>query len=277
MHRSTRKTPPAPDSRRRPHSALAQCLSVLLVEDDRADALLVEELIADAVYRYHAWSGRSRWPTLNANFHAPARIACCWISTFLTPRASMLSTASASGMPAIPIVVLTGLNDEHFGISAVASGAQDYLVKGRVEPENAAARAALCDRAQAGRAHRRRICTRASSGRGENARLERGLLPSPLLLDDPGVDIVTQYRPSRENALLGGDFYDVGANAGRDRPRHDRRRRRARTGRGRPWGRIANRLAGTDLRRASWQSSACGSSNGSCRRTRRARRSSRRC
>ena len=37
--------------------------------------------------------------------------------------------------PSIPIVVLTGLNDEHFGISAVASGAQDYLVKGRVEPE----------------------------------------------------------------------------------------------------------------------------------------------
>ena len=34
----------------------------------------------------------------------------------------------------------------------------------------------------------------------ENARLERGLLPSPLLLDDPGVDVVTQYRPSRKSA-----------------------------------------------------------------------------
>jgi serine phosphatase RsbU (regulator of sigma subunit) len=42
----------------------------------------------------------------------------------------------------------------------------------------------------------------------ENARLERGLLPSPLLLDDPGVDIVARYRPSRQFALLGGDFYD---------------------------------------------------------------------
>ena len=42
----------------------------------------------------------------------------------------------------------------------------------------------------------------------ENARLERGLLPSPLLLDCPGVDIVAQYRPSRQFALLGGDFYD---------------------------------------------------------------------
>jgi serine phosphatase RsbU (regulator of sigma subunit) len=34
-------------------------------------------------------------------------------------------------------------------------------------------------------------------------------VPSPLLLDDPGVDVVAQYRPSRENAQLGGDFYDV--------------------------------------------------------------------
>ena len=43
----------------------------------------------------------------------------------------------------------------------------------------------------------------------ENTLLERGLLPSPLLLDDPGVDIVARYRPSREDALLCGDFYDV--------------------------------------------------------------------
>ena len=42
----------------------------------------------------------------------------------------------------------------------------------------------------------------------ENARLERGLSPSPLLLDNPGVEIIARYVPSRENALLGGDFYD---------------------------------------------------------------------
>ena len=42
----------------------------------------------------------------------------------------------------------------------------------------------------------------------ENARLERGLSPSPLLLDNPGVDIIARYVPSRENTLLGGDFYD---------------------------------------------------------------------
>ena len=35
----------------------------------------------------------------------------------------------------LPVVVLTGLHDDQFGVSAVASGAQDYLVKGHVEPD----------------------------------------------------------------------------------------------------------------------------------------------
>ena len=56
----------------------------------------------------------------------------------------------------IPIIVLTGLNDEHFGVSAVASGAQDYLVKGRVDPEMLRRAVLYCHRAQARRAHRRR-------------------------------------------------------------------------------------------------------------------------
>ena len=110
--------------------------------------------------------------------------------------------------PSIPIVVLTGLNDEHFGISAVASGAQDYLVKGRVEPETL--RRSLLYAIERKRAELTAVELHASRIRaGENARLERGLQPSPLLLDDPGVDIITRYRASRAYALLGGDFYDV--------------------------------------------------------------------
>ncbi|MCQ0023331.1 serine/threonine-protein phosphatase [Streptomyces somaliensis DSM 40738] len=42
----------------------------------------------------------------------------------------------------------------------------------------------------------------------ENARLERGLLPTPLL---QGSDLrfAARYRPGRSRALLGGDFYDT--------------------------------------------------------------------
>jgi serine phosphatase RsbU (regulator of sigma subunit) len=42
----------------------------------------------------------------------------------------------------------------------------------------------------------------------ENARLERGLLPTALV-HDPQVDLTTGYRPGRRRALLGGDFYDA--------------------------------------------------------------------
>jgi GAF domain-containing protein len=38
--------------------------------------------------------------------------------------------------PGVPIVVLSGLHDEAMAIRAVREGAQDYLVKGQVEPES---------------------------------------------------------------------------------------------------------------------------------------------
>ena len=103
---------------------------------------------------------------------------------------------------------MTGLNDEYFGASAVAAGAQDYLVKGRVEPEML--RRALLYAIERKRVELIAADLHASQLRArENALLERGLLPSPLLLDNPGVEIVARYRPSRVDALLCGDFYDV--------------------------------------------------------------------
>ncbi|OBK76750.1 PP2C family protein-serine/threonine phosphatase [Mycobacterium sp. 1274761.0] len=181
-------------------------LSVLLVEDDRGDALLVEELIADA----------------------EADISCAWAQSVSQAEQELVLTQpdcvlldlnlpDANGIaalerikaadPNIPIVVLTGLADEHFGVSAVASGAQDYLVKGHVEP-GMLLRAVLYA-IERKRAEITAVELHASQLRAmENARLERGLSPSPLLLDNPGVDIIARYVPSRENTLLGGDFYD---------------------------------------------------------------------
>jgi len=183
-----------------------QRLSVLLVEDDRADALLVEELIADtAVDIECTWS-----PSVS---DAEARLAFarpdCVLLDLNLPDANGIAVLERVKAvdPNIPIVVLTGLNDEHFGMSAVASGAQDYLVKGRVEPEML--KRALLYAIERKRAEITAVALHASQLRAmENARLERGLSPSPLLLDDPGLDIIARYVPSRENALLGGDFYD---------------------------------------------------------------------
>jgi CheY-like chemotaxis protein len=182
-------------------------LSVLLVEDDRADALLVEELIADAAVNIDfAWT-----PSVSDAEKALARKRPdCVLLDLNLPDANGIDALEriCTADPAIPIVVLTGLNDEHFGVSAVASGAQDYLVKGRVDPETL--RRSLLYAIERKRAELTSVELHASRLRaGENARLERGLQPSPLLLDDPGVDIITRYRASRAYALLGGDFYDV--------------------------------------------------------------------
>jgi serine phosphatase RsbU (regulator of sigma subunit) len=184
-----------------------QPLSLLLVEDDRADAVLVRELIVDA-----GAAIRLVWAQSIADAErelASARPDCVLLDLQL-PDASGIDALNriANCDATVPIVVLTGLNDEVFGVSAVASGAQDYLVKGRVEPDML--RRALFYAIERKRAELATLDLHASELRArENARLERGLLPAPMLLDMPGVAIVTQYRPSRENALLSGDFFDV--------------------------------------------------------------------
>ncbi|GAY15589.1 PP2C family protein-serine/threonine phosphatase [Mycobacterium sp. shizuoka-1] len=182
-------------------------ISLLLIEDDRGDALLVEELIDDA------------GADITVEWAASIAIAEETLSTGRPDCVLLdLNLPDANGISAVdriakidatlPIVVLTGLNDEHFGMSAMASGAQDYLVKGHVEPETL--HRSLLYAIERKRAELTAVDLHTSQARAqENARLERALLPLPLLDDDPGVTIVTQYRPSRENALLGGDFFDV--------------------------------------------------------------------
>ena len=181
-------------------------LSVLLVEDDRGDAILVEELIADA-----AADITCDWAQSLSDAERQLALAqpdCVLLDLNLPDASGMAALERIRGAdPNIPIVVLTGLSDEHFGMSAVASGAQDYLVKGRVEPEML--RRAVLYAIERKRAEATAVALHASQLRAmENARLERGLSPSPLLLDNPGVEIISRYVPSRENALLGGDFYD---------------------------------------------------------------------
>ncbi|AAS05941.1 hypothetical protein MAP_3391c [Mycobacterium avium subsp. paratuberculosis K-10] len=182
-------------------------LSVLLVEDDRGDAVLVEELVTDAVTDI-----RVVWAQSMAHAERElesTRPDCVLLDLHLPDPSGIDALNRIAKLDAtVPIVVLTGLNDEYFGASAVAAGAQDYLVKGRVEPEML--RRALLYAIERKRAELIAADLHATQLRArENALLERGLLPSPLLLDDPGVDIVARYRPSREDALLCGDFYDV--------------------------------------------------------------------
>ncbi len=99
------------------------------------------------------------------------------------------------------------MSDEGRGVEALAAGAQDYLVKGHVDGEllGRSVRYAV-ERRRADMAERQLSLARVQAA--ENTRLERGLLPTPLV-SDTRVKIATRYTPGRRRALLGGDFYDV--------------------------------------------------------------------
>jgi serine phosphatase RsbU (regulator of sigma subunit) len=113
----------------------------------------------------------------------------------------------AEHMPPLAVVVLTGVADEHLGAEAVRAGAQDYLVKGQVDGAmlNRVIRYAI-ERLRSEEVQRQ--LREAQIYARENSRLERGLLPSPLL-SDPRLTVATQYRPGGGQMLLGGDFFDV--------------------------------------------------------------------
>jgi hypothetical protein len=109
--------------------------------------------------------------------------------------------------PAAAVVVLTGLDDRQRGVDAVAAGAQDYLVKGEVDGLllGRSVRYAVA-RKRADDAARRLF--EAELRCAHNVRLERGLVPRPLL-SDPDLVWVTRYRPRGGDSLLGGDFFDA--------------------------------------------------------------------
>ncbi|CAM3669671.1 PP2C family protein-serine/threonine phosphatase [Smaragdicoccus niigatensis] len=191
---------PTSDSGARP-----PLISVLLVEDDEGDAILAEDLIADVAPEI-----RIEWVASAgaARDRLAVTIPDCVLLDLHLPDADGIGALKLiqESAPQVPVVVFTGLADQGFGASAVAAGAQDYLVKGRVEADGL--RRALHYAIERKNAEKTAAALQASQLRAEeNARLERGLLPTPCI--NSGVEVVARYRPGAASALLGGDFYDV--------------------------------------------------------------------
>src|SRR5688572_17300447 len=114
---------------------MGDCFDVLLIEDNPGDARLLQEMLAEA-------------PA------APFRVTCAdRLSRAMEVLSSQkmallllyLSLPDSHGIetfakmyahsPAIPIIVLTGNDDSALALSAVKTGAQDYLVKGKLDRE----------------------------------------------------------------------------------------------------------------------------------------------
>ncbi|GAA2327197.1 SpoIIE family protein phosphatase [Streptomyces caniferus] len=105
------------------------------------------------------------------------------------------------------VLVLTYETDAQRAADAVRVGAQDYLFRDELDGAvlSRAVRYAV-ERKRADLAQRQLTESRMLAQ--ENARLERGLLPTPLL-DGSNLRFAACYRPGRSRALLGGDFYDT--------------------------------------------------------------------
>jgi serine phosphatase RsbU (regulator of sigma subunit) len=181
--------------------------TLLLIEDDPGDAVLVEELLADSGVRATLSWVRSLAEAKD-RLQRGAPPGCILLDLHL-PDAQVLDavTQVLGFAPGVAVVVLTGLAEESAGLAAVAAGAQDFLIKGQAAPH-------VFGRAIRYAAQRKHVehasaALQLSQLRAqENARLERGLLPTPLLRTD-ALDVVARYRPGRAYSLLGGDFYDV--------------------------------------------------------------------
>jgi DNA-binding response OmpR family regulator len=110
-------------------------IRVLLVEDDPSDAVLTREALAsprepkfDLVHRLNLRSA------LDVIAGGDIDVV---LSDLSLPDARGIEACSRflDAHPGVPLVVLTGTDDEDTGLRAVQRGAQDYLVKGRIPSE----------------------------------------------------------------------------------------------------------------------------------------------
>ncbi len=185
----------------------AGLVHVLLVEDDEADAVLVEDLLEDCEMAVRLTWVRSLGEA-RAHLTGEGAPDCVLLDLHLGDAHGVSAvTRLLEWAPHAAVVVLTGLAEAQAGLAAVAAGAQDYLAKGQVDP-------LWLGRVIRYAVQRRQVQQTASQLQAErirseeNARLERGLLPRPLVTGSQ-LEVVSRYRPGRDYSVLGGDFFDV--------------------------------------------------------------------
>lgn len=110
-------------------------LSVLLIEDNGADARIFEEMVHEAgdnltiVWARSMQEARSKRDGVQAPFSLI-------VTDLGLPDTQGLETIGAvlDLFPNRPVVVMTGLNDSAMGITAVQRGCQDFVLKGFTDP-----------------------------------------------------------------------------------------------------------------------------------------------
>ncbi|MFJ1717476.1 PP2C family protein-serine/threonine phosphatase [Streptomyces sp. NPDC088244] len=192
-------------------------LTLLVIEDDPAGTFTVPELPASAGTRVRIRTARN---LTEAGRLLTDDVDCILLDLALPTGSETRASgdaAEADGLatlqhvlriaPRHAVLALTAEDDAELAAAAVRVGAQDYLFRDELDGRlfSRAIRYAV-ERKRADVAQRR--LTESTLRAQENARLERGLLPTPLL-EGSDLRFAAHYRPGRSRALLGGDFYDT--------------------------------------------------------------------
>ncbi|WP_330458558.1 SpoIIE family protein phosphatase [Streptomyces sp. NBC_00820] len=194
------------------HGSTSATLTLLLIEDDPAGAI-VPDLLDSAGKPIRVRTARNLTEAerlLTDDVH-------CILLDLALPAPGRADGDDADELavlrhvlalaPRHAVLALTASTDAERGAEAVRVGAQDYLFRDELDGR-------LLSRAIRYAVERKRSDTaerRLAEGRlraQENRRLERGLLPTPLL-EGSSLRFAARYRPGRSRALLGGDFYDA--------------------------------------------------------------------
>lgn len=202
-------------------SAVPTNLTVLLIEDDPGGSPIVPDLLDPAGKPIRVRTARN---LTEAGRLLTDDVHCILLDLALSPAPARTSAEGGDGAgdgadelavlrhvlelaPRHAVLAPTSSSDAERGAEAVAVGAQDYLFRDELDGRllSRAIRYAV-ERKRSDSAERRLAEGRLRAQ--ENRRLERGLLPTPLLAGS-SLRFAARYRPGRSRALLGGDFYDV--------------------------------------------------------------------
>ncbi|HTY51840.1 MAG TPA: PAS domain S-box protein [Methanomicrobiales archaeon] len=196
-------------------------MKILLIEDDPADQEFVRDLVGRFTGAKYDLVIEAKLGTGLPRFTDP-EVALILLDLNL-PDSRGLGTFTTTRQLAghVPIVILTGIEDDGLGLKAVEAGAQDYLVKGRID-------APLLEKAVRYAIERHRILRelKAATSRllrkeealGEREKTLEALLNAPLdtmALLDPGGHILEinatgarRFGKSREE-LVGLNVFDL--------------------------------------------------------------------
>ncbi|MFE3932519.1 PP2C family protein-serine/threonine phosphatase [Streptomyces goshikiensis] len=201
------------------HPAAHQALNLLVIEDDPAGGLTVPEILDADGHRIRLRSARN---LTEATRLLTPDVHCVLLDLSLPDAAFRGAGAAAADTaadqlatlrqvlrlaPRHAVLVLTAEDDAERAAEAVQIGAQDFLFRDELDGR-------LLSRAIRYAVERKRAdiaqykLAESKLRAQENARLERGLLPNPLL-EGSDLRFAARYRPGRSRALLGGDFYDT--------------------------------------------------------------------